>query len=263
MVVSDKYRYVFVELPRTGSTAIGRELRRRYDGRNILYKHATYEEFLKAASPEQKRYFVFGGLRNPLDDAVSLYFKLATDHQQKFSALRNASSFTRLTYQFRARQFAFAQSDEGGFSRFFVRFYRYPYDNWSSLSHESFDSIVRFETLAEDFAHVLSCLGIEQSRPLPVGNKTGGRKLPYWKYYDGSAIARAKWVFGVYMKKWGYRFPAEWELDDYEPGAVNRLMHKGLNLFRNTYWRYIRPLVYARLVNERRRRQDADLVGGA
>src|SRR2546426_260618 len=40
LIVSHKHRYVFVELPRTGSTAVRHELRELYDGTPILHKHS-------------------------------------------------------------------------------------------------------------------------------------------------------------------------------------------------------------------------------
>ena len=54
MVISHRHRYLFVELPRTGSTAIHRELIELYDGTAILQKHATYEDFLRGATEIEK-----------------------------------------------------------------------------------------------------------------------------------------------------------------------------------------------------------------
>jgi hypothetical protein len=252
MVISDKYRYVFVELPRTGSTAVSRELRELYDGRGILHKHASYQEFLNWANDEQKSYFAFGGIRNPLDDAVSLYFKLLDDHKKSYSGIKNAGWFTRAVYAFRSRQFRFAQEEKTGFSRFFLRFYRWPYDNWSCLSHPRLDFILRFERLADDFASAISGVGTTPLRPLPVQNKTANRKMHFSEYYDAEAISRAKWVFGVYMRKWNYEFPAHWGVGGIEPGRWNKQTYNFLNFFRVFYWRYLRPVVYARTVRERR-----------
>lgn len=66
MVISDKYKYLFVELPHTGSTAISRELCEYYDGTQILSKHIFYHQFLKTATPKRKNYFVFSCIRKPL-----------------------------------------------------------------------------------------------------------------------------------------------------------------------------------------------------
>ena len=252
MIISDTFRYVFVELPRTGSTAISRELREVYEGRAILHKHATYQEFLDSATDDQKSYFAFGGIRNPLDDAVSLYFKLLGDHKAAYSSIATAGWFTRMVYAFRWRQFRFAREEEAGFSQFFLKFYRWPYDNWSCLSHPRLDCILRFERLAEDFPRAVTGFGAVPLRPLPVQNKTAERKKHFSEYYDPDAIARAKWVFGVYMEKWGYEFPTEWGTQDVSPTWWNRKIHWGLNGFRWIYWSVLRPVIYARTVRERR-----------
>lgn len=54
MIISHEHRYVFVEVPRTGSSAINRELRERYGGVRILTKPATYEEFARQASDDER-----------------------------------------------------------------------------------------------------------------------------------------------------------------------------------------------------------------
>ncbi len=73
MIISHQHRYLFVELPRTGSTAISRELRQNYDGESILVKHATYQ-ISKDGDSGGERVLCLFRYRNPLDDAVSLYF---------------------------------------------------------------------------------------------------------------------------------------------------------------------------------------------
>ena len=79
MVISHKYKYVFIELPRTATTAIVEELIKFYDGENILYKHSSYRELKKYYYNKYSDYFVFACVRNPLDRTVSLYEKLKTN----------------------------------------------------------------------------------------------------------------------------------------------------------------------------------------
>jgi hypothetical protein len=83
MIISHIHKYLFVELPRTGSTAISRELLQNYQGVKILRKHATYFDFLKRKARREK-YFVFSGIRNPLDDAVSATSS-KTDHRNQYT----------------------------------------------------------------------------------------------------------------------------------------------------------------------------------
>ena len=85
MIISHEHRFVFVELPRTGSTAVGKELIESYGGVRILRKHSSYGDFVRQATPDERTYFKFSSIRNPMDDAVSGYFKLATDHHGRYS----------------------------------------------------------------------------------------------------------------------------------------------------------------------------------
>ncbi len=83
MVISHRYRYLYVELDRTASTVIARELCENYDGKRILWKRARYRDFLKTATLEEKNYFTFSGVRNPLDILVSLYCRHKNEHKGK------------------------------------------------------------------------------------------------------------------------------------------------------------------------------------
>ncbi|MBK8582736.1 MAG: hypothetical protein IPL86_13200 [Flavobacteriales bacterium] len=49
--------------------------------------------------------------------------------------------------------------------------------------------------------------GVEQTRALPVGNKTAKEDKHFSDYFDTDASKkRAKFVFGPYMKEFGYTF---------------------------------------------------------
>lgn len=242
MIISHRHRYLFVELPRTASTAISHELRELYGGVPILRKHASYKEFLRRATPEERSYFVFAGIRNPLDDAVSLYFKYCTDHKQKFTALADGRrSRRRLAEYVAAARFRFIRRTEADFPAYFRRFYRIPYNTWSDMGHRDFDFVIRFENLQADFARALELIGLEPKRPLPQVNRTGGKGRDFASYYTPEIIPRARRVFGPYMEQWGYSFPAEWG-DAPLPWWV-RGEYAFYNLFRGLYWRYVRERV--------------------
>lgn len=238
MIISDEHRYVFVQLPHTGSTAVGRELRERYSGRSILHKHATYEEFLKVATPDECTYFVFSGIRHPLDEAVSIYHKYRTDHRHRFTdpvKLAKRGWFTRHRDVIKYR---FVAGHEADFPTFFRRFYRWPYNNWSHLSHRRFDYVLRYERLQEDFATVLQRLGLQAQRPLPLVNATGARENDYTAYYTPDIVPQAKRVFAPFMEQWGYGFPSSW-------GAVSisrrlRVEFAAFNAVHAFYWRFVR-----------------------
>lgn len=207
MVISHKNKYLFVELPRTGTTAIHDELIKNYLGEDILFKHATYRDFLKTAREEEKKYFVFSCIRNPMDRAVSLFLKLKNPSGQfknvKYRKLLSPGSV------FFNRQIKFIQKHSASFSEYFKKFYIIPYDDWSRLDHHRFDYILRFENLNEDFTNVLRILGINKKRDLPWLNKTID-KNEYIRYFTPDIYERAFKIFGPFMKKYNYSFPEEW-----------------------------------------------------
>ncbi|TGD71881.1 hypothetical protein E4634_17375 [Mangrovimicrobium sediminis] len=243
MIVSDRHRYVFIELPLSGTTAISSELCELYGGKKLLGKHATYRDFLKHATPEQKNYYVFSGLRNPLDRAVSHYEKYRTDHRGRFTDPKKLGVrrgiYGRLDKHADLTRFRYIQKHGDSFADYFMRFYKLPYDNWSRLDHEKFDYVIRFESIQDDFSTVLSQLGIDQVRPLPIANKTAKRDMNWQSYFDDAARRRARQVFGPFMEKWGYQFPSEW--GECEIKSRDRLLFEILGKVRSFIWIYLRP----------------------
>ena len=206
MIISEKHRYLFVELPHTGSKAVSAELREWYAGRSIHTKHARYSEFLRTASPEQRTFFVFSAVRNPLDVAVSLYFRYKNDHLGRYSTRRKTVGEGAL------RTFEWVQRTGADFPSFLRHEYRRPfaYDNFSSEAHDGFDYVMRFENLQDDFASVLGKIGVEPIRALPLVNRTAGKRDHFASYYTPEVIPHAMWVFGPFMERWGYAPPQEW-----------------------------------------------------
>jgi hypothetical protein len=238
MIISHQYKYVFVEYPRTGTTAVSKELCENYAGKRILRKHSTYQEFLKVATPEEKKYFVFASVRNPLDDAVSHYFKLKTDHGERYTNREKVRNGKRLSEIMDAYLFRYLQKKDMDFPTYFRRFYVIPYNTWSTISIKRYDYIMRFENLTDDFANVLKKLGITPVRPLPHRNVTGERKKEYWMYYTPEIIPRARRIFGPFLKQWGYEFPKEW--GEQPISFWNQVEYEFFTLFRRVYWSVLR-----------------------
>lgn len=261
MIISDANRYVFVELPRTGSTAVEKELITNYGGRRILRKHSTYEDFLEFANADQRNYFAFSSIRNPMDDAVSRYLKIKTDHNNRYSdpvrrkvRVGNRGSKTyretglsakgdlpdprSLIERIDNRHFNWIQKHDASFADYFLRFYHLPYDTWARLSHNRLDFVIRFESLEEDFEKALQSMGLEKKRPLPVKNPTSGKEQDFEDFYTPETRDRAIRVFGPYMRTWGYEFPESWEVEG--PSAMAELTYRALAIPRRIYWRVIR-----------------------
>jgi Sulfotransferase family len=239
MIISHTHRYVFVEFPRTGSTAVRRELIEQYDGMPILHKHSTYDELRRQATDDEQTYFVFSAIRNPLDGAVSRYFKIKTDHGHRFSDVTRQKGRRPLNSLLDRRMYRFLASTDADFSTFFLHFYHLPVDTWASLDHDKFDFVMRFERLTDDFDTALRNIGIEPVRPLPLYNPTTQRRRSFEDYYTEPARRRARRVFGPYMRRWGYSFPPDWEMPP--PSPLHELGYAAYSRLARTYWTYIRP----------------------
>ena len=242
MIISDRHRYLFVELPRTGSTAVHRELCALYDGTPILAKHATYQDFLDIATDDQKAYFVFSGVRSPLDDAVSKYFKVkagrAAGARVRRNNRRSAGGDRFLNRLVDTHMTRFVRRTDADFSTFFMRYYLLPYDTWASLAHHRFGFVMRFESLSDDFDHVLRMIGVEPQRALPIANVTESREPDYTSYYEPRTWQRARRVLGPYMARWGYRFPDAWGIRG--PTRIDWLGYRAFSFVACIYWRYLR-----------------------
>jgi hypothetical protein len=237
MIISHQHKYLFVEFPHTASTAIHGELQAHYGGSPILHKHATYPEFLKIASADEKSYFVFSCIRNPLDVAVTIYHKCRSNDFRSIGDWEGKHHFLR-HWLIEQRKNALIESTRSDFTSHFMRTYRFPHSDWSSLSHRDFDFVIRYENLQDDLARVLDLLEIEQIRRLPLVNITDGKRNDFVSYYTPEIIPRARWVFGPYMQKWGYEFPVAW--GDEPVHWLSQLEYRIICLARNLYWKHVR-----------------------
>lgn len=226
MIISHKYEYVFVELPRTGSTAISAELVKNYAGEPILKKHSRYNTFLKTATAEEKAYRVEAGIRNPLDDAVSRFEK----YRRRAEKIGQKNVFAR-------KRCEFIVKTDGDYSKYLRRYYRLPYDTWSNSEHRTFDHIIRFEDIQGGFAKFIEMIGADLVRELPSKNKTKGKKQ-FESYYPPSLVPHAVWVFGPYMRDWGYEFPDSWNVG--EIPRSSQLLYSVLSGPRGLYWEHVR-----------------------
>lgn len=238
MIVSHQHRYVFVEVPHTGSMAISKELRENYGGEQILRKHATYRDFLRQATPDQKSYFAFAAVRNPLDLAVSRYFRMKMKARPVMGNAEWIARHGSVAQKMDLRVDQWIERTDATFEQFLLRWYRLPFDSWTSLDQRRYNAVLRFETLAADFEKTLRTMAIEPARPLPATNVTPGRERNWLQYYTPAARHRAIWVFGPYMKQWGYSFPDEW--GNVRTPLWSQLLMRALRLVRSVYWKFLR-----------------------
>ena len=235
MIVSERYKYLFIEVPLTASFALREVLCEHYGGEPILHKHACYPEFQRDVGARANDYFVFATIRHPLDKVVSHYLKIKNDHKGAFSD-PEATADLRVDYSDREKH-VFLSESGASFAEFLRRYYRRPYSEMIELSRERLDYVIRYESLREGFAEVLHHMGVEDVQPIPVTNQTGGKRR--WEsYYEPELIPHTKRIFGPFMESWDYRFPAKW--GGYEHSAVTALHFKVKRFVANRYLLYLR-----------------------
>lgn len=239
MKVSHKYRYVFVELPQTASSAVGLELLENYSAENFKEKHALYREFSKTANNEEKDYFVFSSIRNPMDVVVSKYLKYLNNHHNYHSKKRRILNgrLDRIISPIRENnRYKWIQKNNATFDQFFEKYYSWPYTNWSVVEHHKFDYVMRFEDTENDFKKVLKKINIPLVRELPIRNKTENKREAHTYFESERSREKAQYIFGPFMQLWGYTFPSEWGEIKIPEKAFKDF--KRINRLKTIFWKY-------------------------
>ena len=211
MIISHKYKFLFIGLPFSASSAITKELHKEYEGKPYLRKHSLYHEFLKVASEEERKYFVFAVLRNPLEIAVTVYEKMKTNAKGNFT---NPNLFTENGGHINKKQrerFNFIHENNASFQEYFKKFYNIPFDNYSSITLDHCDFIIRYENIIEDYKIALQKAGVKNPKGLPIANKTVGKKKDLNEYYTEDIQSLALFIFGPYLEKYSYDIPKKWK----------------------------------------------------
>lgn len=222
MVVSHKYRFVFIEVPHTASHSISPELCEFYGGETIIRKHANLTQFMRQANADERSYYKFATVRNPLDAAVTDFFKLKGNHKGQYT---NPDAFIEngghVTTEHR-RRFQFIKDNDADFAAFFKKFHNKIYNNWFLVGHAQFDFVIKFESLQQDYAEAVRRFGAELRRPLPHTNPTRMKKRHFLEFYSEDIREQAVRCYGPFMKKWGYPFPEDWGPVEIPPSSQRR-----------------------------------------
>ncbi len=211
LIVSHRHRFVFIEVPHTGSHSIAKQLIAHYGGKQILRHHANVTQFLAQASKDEKRYFKLATVRNPLDSATTDYCKLRDNHRGQYTnpaqRLENGGQVTSE----HLREYRFIRDQQADFPTFFATFRNRLYNNWFLVGDYYFDHVIRFENLQEGFSEFLKLVGVEQIEPVGHVNPTKGKKASFESFYTHEIRRQAASCYGPFMRKWGYDFPDGWD----------------------------------------------------
>jgi hypothetical protein len=210
MIISHKYKFLFIGLPFSASSAISKELHLEYDGEPYLRKHSLYHEFENVATKAELEYFVFAVLRNPMEIAVTVYEKMKANAKGNFTNSELFSENGGHISKQQRQKFNYIKDNNSSFQQYFKKFHKKPYDNLSSLTIDNCDFVIRYETIAEDYLLALKNAGISNLKPLPVANKTVGKNNDLSTYYTNDIKEISIAVFGPFLEKYNYSFPEEW-----------------------------------------------------
>lgn len=241
MIISHKHKYLFIEIPHTGSTAISKELIEKYDGESILHKHANYCEFKRIARSEELQYFVFAGVRNPLDEAASLYMKFLNNHDGLYTDPKNLIKNGGWLSEKKVKTFEFVQATQD-FNLFLRKHFSPPYTDNININKKYCDYVMKFEQLDKEFSKVLQLIGVKKVRSLPIVNKTN-KKDDYLGLYTHESAEYAKKVFWPFMQEWGYDLPKEWT-DKKSPSTHDKVSYEIAKRLRDIYARHIKSGVF-------------------
>jgi Sulfotransferase family len=212
-VISHKYKCIFVQVPKTGSTSIrailGKAIRPHLSlwemkvlmenywpvrgGRKnrileCLYMALPKERRLKNGREQFQSYFKFGFVRNPWDRVVSLY------ERKEALEMRNKMSFEHFVDWIQYSSSTCVHSSP----------HRYQLDwfvdaNGAMLA----DFIGRFERLDQDWAFVANKLGLTTTLP---HSRANARSRHYTEYYNERTRNIIGDKFRVDIESFGYQF---------------------------------------------------------
>ena len=205
MRISHKYKFVFIAIPKTGSTTIRKVLDQYSDvisvgDRNSPYIHHTSAYKLKKHFEEVgwnwDEYFKFAFVRNPWDRLVSSfnYQKKVVHEKEKYGIDNpNYEDYKRFT-------------KDNNFSSWMNPPLKMG-PNFKALVDESnnflMDFIGKFENLQEDFNTICDKIEIPQQK-LPHKNKTNHKH--YTEYYDEETRQLVAKKFAKDIEYFGYEF---------------------------------------------------------
>jgi len=240
MVISKKYKYCFIEYPRSASYAIRNELLEFYNGEDWVHKHARYKDFVKSLPDGYKDYFVFCSIRNPMRDIISIYNINRTNSSGRAQPgfWKNNKWYIRM-HELRRAKF-FDNNLDTSFQTFFKKLFILPYIKpriIAELSTERFDYIIRVENLQEDFSTVLKKIGIQQVQPVRSYNVSTRQEVDLDVCYPEELRKKAVRILGPMMKFMGYDFPETWGVKKIP--VSSRLYFNIMKPASKFFWNYI------------------------
>lgn len=216
MRISHKHKFIFLAVPRTGSTTVRKVLDRYSDITSVHPtgdpKESPFVDHISAAELmsifqsmgwDWNNYLKFCFVRNPFDRTVSLYHhKLKNIRRKRTPGIKGAlrkmknSLVTPITFQRYVEQIDVNK-------RLPTSIKSFAFDDSDNCL---VDEILRFEDLRQDLPRLLKRCDIKISADaIPHLNSTS-RRLAYREYYDDYARERVRLLYKYEIDRFGYTF---------------------------------------------------------
>lgn len=211
-MISNQYKCIFIEVPKTGSTSIrsviGKPVKPHldmqeiesswiYEGENFLNKKSlrkTYDLIPKNIRQKigqrwLKSYFKFGFVRNPWDRVVSLYLRKEGIQKSK------EMTFEEFVYWI---EYSSDTCKKASTHKYQIDWFK---NNDGKIA---VDFIGKFENLEQDFDFVARKIGVDVQ--LPHKNKNTKNRKHYHEYYNDETKNIIAKKFDVDIEYFGYKF---------------------------------------------------------
>ncbi len=164
MIVSHRHRFVYVQVPQTGSTALGHWMVDHLEGLDLLRKHTTLAEAHRVIGGSIDDYLVVASVRDSIEQFVSSFYKIVRDSEKGTPGRgRIAKRHVRTSWA------AGTEATLDGYVDTFVRRVHAPV--WALCIRRA-DVVIRYETIDADVAGLAMRLGVTDAPEIPIVNTT-------------------------------------------------------------------------------------------
>lgn len=204
MVISKSNKFLFISVPKTGSSTLRRLLsghqsvKKTHKASKKNFIHSTCQQLIEDNEINEKEYFKFAFVRNPWDRALSEYLfhkkRKGCRCGQKFFAKNFSSfkSFLRKGGVFRC-----------GYSAHGKQQYEFLVNKQNKII---VDFIGRFDCFEEDLKQVFNILNIKIPNTIPRANQTR-RIRPLNKYYCKETVELVKNMYEKDIELFNFKPP--------------------------------------------------------
>lgn len=216
MILSHKYKFIFIAVPKTGTISIEEALKKSipvkscgYDifkddicppeaRRGLIRRHSTASQLREALGEIFSNYFKACFVRNPWDWVVSIYH-FARRHPMIPQFLEDGSEDPWYPFVEASKKISFKD---------FIFSFRSKWRGYlSDISDEHgkvlVDFVGRFENIQMDFNRMCQQIGVEVGQLTHCNRSNRG---PYQEYYDNETRDMIARIYSKEIKMFGYCF---------------------------------------------------------